>query len=427
MRQTTTLTRLFLNLKRAVLCRLLEGFSVACILSAALSAQPLLAQEFVVTQSSTATAKKKPLDLVLRSIAVLEWTGPAGKPVASMLIPIAVYTNGQYMDGGAYLAQPVPLAVQQGTQYILEKTGVPQGDYAVDAAEKMRGAWFGSGTWKPLQQSRSKIPAAVVQDTDRPRFSSSKGASKPDTGSTSSDDAVLPTLHLRPPVNPATTPPPDPDRPLMTYGKPVPAGSDRSPADLSAFAAKPHQQMVAISDAAERDAHSLAYQWNSTDQKEAMQQKVEVLAQKFLQPSVQPKPAAAREPEQKSPAPETLSLSNIDFRCFALTYEKKASEEIPTCVFSAETPGKDSPMRFITVIAQPDIYGVPQAISHGETDASQLTTRPRVRLVDAVNATGGQNGELLFEIDGQSQRRFALYTVSDGHVALVYVTRKLPF
>src|SRR5258708_37909225 len=53
----------------------------------------------------------------LRSIAVLEWTGEAGKPRARPIIPIAGYDGGRYQDGGPYLAQPAPLAGLDGTEY----------------------------------------------------------------------------------------------------------------------------------------------------------------------------------------------------------------------------------------------------------------------------------------------------------------------
>ena len=46
-------------------------------------------------------AKEAP---VLRSIGVLEWTGPEEHPKASRLVPVLVYDNGHMQDGGIYLA-----------------------------------------------------------------------------------------------------------------------------------------------------------------------------------------------------------------------------------------------------------------------------------------------------------------------------------
>jgi hypothetical protein len=348
-------------------------------------AATLPAQVGIVTQDSAVAQKKKPLDMMLRSIAVLEWSGREGKPTASQLIPVAVYTNGQYLDGDAYLAQPVPLSVQKGTQYILEKSGVPQGDYDLDAPRQFNGIWIGSGTWEPLQ----------------PISSNSK------TGS--SGEKALPTLHLRPP---------DPDRPRMTYGKP-PSDSRPAPA-VQELAAAPRQQMIAISDAAPRNARSLTYAWRDDDQKKSMQQKFQTLAEQFLHQALQPKEKLAEGPNALA-----LSFRDVDFRCFDLTQEK-ANQATPTCIFSAENDPKSGPARYVTVIARPDIYGNPKTISHAVTDATQLDAHPRVHLVDAVNATGESPAELLFELDGQTARRFALYRITGMKIDLMYVTGKLP-
>ncbi|MGC1782545.1 MAG: hypothetical protein WA708_08515 [Acidobacteriaceae bacterium] len=356
-----------------------------------LCAATMPVQDGMVTQGSAAAQKKKPLDMMLRSIAVLEWTGPEGKPTASWLVPVAVYTNGQYLDGDGYLAQPVPLAVQKGTQYILEKSGVPQGDYNLDAPRKLNEIWIGSGMWEPLQPI--------------PSNSKTVGSGSPAGGQ------GLPTLHLRPP---------DPDRPHMTYGKP-PTASQPAPSDLQALAAAPHQQMIAISDAVQRNGRPLVYTWRDEDQKKSMQQKFQTIAGEFLHQALQ-----LKEKLEEGPNVLALPFRDVDFRCFNLTAEKKANEGTPTCIFSAENDPKSGPARYVTVIARPDIYGSPKPISHAITDATQLDAHPRVRLVDAVNATGEPPAELLFELDGQTARRFALYRITGTKIELMYVTGKLP-
>ncbi len=60
----------------------------------------------------------------VRAIAVLEWTGEIGKPKASRIIPISVFDGEQYQPGGLYLAKPEPLALQPGTEYVLQDAGV---------------------------------------------------------------------------------------------------------------------------------------------------------------------------------------------------------------------------------------------------------------------------------------------------------------
>ena len=446
MQQATSIFRLFRKLGNVVLSHAKRPWiagGVMCVLL--VGTGPLALAQITDNLQTQATTKKKktPLDLVLRSIAVLEWTGPADKPTTSLLIPVAVYTDDHYMDGGDYLADPVPLSVENGTQYVLEKSGVPQGNYDLNAAGKMRGDWFGSGTWEQLH---AKNPYALV---------AASGSARPHFGADSPSDAPpLPKLHRRPSPDAPTTPPPDPARPIMAYGKPP----QKSLADFTQTTPVAHHQMIAISDAATRDVHPLAYAWSDPSHKEAMEQKVQALAEKILQQALQPKPptdtstieqtAASDQPKDTTPhlvqrpkpkpvvqagkqtpasAPSTSQLAPVDFRCFALAYKNNPSKATPTCVWSGETAPQVTPKRYVTVITQQDIYGAPQLISQSETDETQLATHPRVQLVDAVDGAANHNAELMIEIDEAGSRQFGLYNVSDSKVKLAYVTKKLPF
>jgi hypothetical protein len=425
-----------------------------CLLGAAISgvclAQTSSGPFDTTTTPAQDAAKKQPLDLVLRSIAVLEWTGPAGKPATSVLIPVAIYTDERFMDGDDYLVDPVPLPIQRGTQYILQRSGIPQGSYDVDAAGKLRGHWFGSGTWEPLQAANpyantGKIGAQSGGDPDRPHF-----GSQDDVGA---DGQKLPILHLRPPKNAPKSPPPDPNRPVMMYGKaPV-----QIMANFSASKPAPRQQMVAVSDAASHAIVDWSYRWANAAAKADMQRQVELLAQRLLQRSIEDqakaataaaaaKDAAAEEAQRSTPTlvsrskakaaepvtpnatvPPLPALAEIDFRCFAFTQTKISAPQTPTCILSATSNAPKSPARYITVVAQPDIYGVPQAISQSITDAANLDAQPRVRLVDVLDAAGNGKGDILFEIDGAADRQFGIYELTEGKPKLVYITAKLPF
>ncbi len=392
-------------------------------------------------QSAT---KQQPPDLMLRSIAVLEWEGPAGKPVNSLLVPVAIYTDDRFMDGDNYLANPVPLPVQSGTQYVLQRSGVPQGTYDLDAAGKLRGQWFGSGTWEPLHAANPYAQAASANrgDPDRPHFNA-QADSGPDTHK-------LPTLHRRPPKN---IPPPDPNRPVMAYGTPPP----NILANYSAKNAAPRQQMVAVSDASPHPVIDWSYRWPNDAARKSMQQQVQLLAQRLLQHFMAQQAktaadaaaaaAAAEEAEEKktpqlvvrakakpapSPAPKPAqpalpALTNVDFRCFAFTQTDAASQKTPTCILSADSPVANGPTKYVTVVAKPDIYGVPQAISQSVSDGTDLNAHPRVRLVDVLDAAGDNKGYILFEIDGTTDRQFGIYAMKDGKPKLVYITKKVPF
>ena len=443
MQPVTTPSRLFRSQRLRVICHHLQPGRLVLLASAI----AVLMASFAWAQFSTDAAKKKP---ILRSVAVVEWTGPAGKPTASRLIPIAVFTNDAYMDGGLYLAQPAPLALLSGTEYILQKSGIPQGYYDLSTAGKNNGDWFGYGTWKPVPVAVHKLHASTSthrvgeEDADRPHFGNDARKAESSGSGTQTQSAPVdsdrPTLRRRSAdsvasnsnatVTSAPTAAIDPDRPRLSYGKPAELGH----ADLAQLKISvPHmQQMVAVSDSVDREPHPFAYEWSTPDQKAAMQQKVQALAQKILQQTQlrQPIPAAkpSASPVRHRPAtPHKLRtvapvpLENVHFECYALTYANN-----PTFVYSANTSKAGAPKRYITLIVQPDIYGDPQLVMQSVTDDNHLDAQPRMKLVDAVDANASNRAELLFEMDGQSQRQFALYLVTQGLARQVFITGPLP-
>ncbi len=121
------------------------------------------------------------------------------------------------------------------------------------------------------------------------------------------------------------------------------------------------------------------------------------------------KPAAA------PPAP--AELMDEQFHVFELAYGSGA-----TLVLSAHTDGPVGKQRFVTLIAQPDLYGNVLVLLKNVTDGAHLDDTPRMRLVDAVDAMADNRGELLFELRGATQRQFALYRVLRGQAEKLFVT-----
>ncbi len=70
---------------------------------------------------------KKP-ETVVRAVAVYEFTGEPGKVTASRVVPVSVFINGQFEDGGVYMARPVPFALDNGTIFEVERAGAAGGD-----------------------------------------------------------------------------------------------------------------------------------------------------------------------------------------------------------------------------------------------------------------------------------------------------------
>lgn len=410
MRQATNLKQLFLTMRQAVSLgdeaqRAFARWAAIPLIAA--SSIPLGAQAFLGRQAAHVPAKKP--DLTLRSIAVVEWTGSKANPTSTWLIPIAVYTNGEYMDGNGYLADPAPLAVQKGTQYVLEKSGVPQSMYDLASPQRIGAAWVGRGMMEALPSLAPPEAAIAEGSSGRPHyFRNHSGMIQP-----------LPTLHLRPPDNRA---PLDEDRPEMTGDAAAKASASRLTSFTQSVAHR-SGQMVAISDAGQSPTRPLQYRWKSAIAEADMRAKIQILAEKFLRRALQPNGS----PKKVPAIPAVPTLSGEDFRCFALTAEKKASEEVPTCFFSGEHLEKFGITRYVAVIARPNIYGQPQVLAHSSADSTQLDTHPRVHLVDAVNATGSGNAQLLIEFDGATHRRFALYGLKSGQIEAEYVSAELPF
>jgi len=406
---------------------------------------------------------------VLRSVAVLEWTGDPGKPKASRLIPVSVFEDGSYQDGGLYLARPEPLALEHGTEYQLMHAGQPEGVYDVATAERRSGDWFGYGDWKPLPKpvfhklQPSKIdPEVVDEPSDRkPHFrkaapdasdQQSAGAGAPP------DDPDRPTLRKRANDTSAATNDAgdgndtaaetataggDPDRPKLTRGGHADTAAtlghlEDTPANL--------EQMVAVSDAESRPEHSFAFSWANPDDATKMEAQLQDVALKAVTQAMAKEKAVpakkagssktassgksatqaragmtthkASTAAKKAPA---LALTDARFKAFELTYSGGA-----TLVFTARTNEDDAKAHYVTVIAQPDIYGVPQVLFTQVTRADDLDASPRLRLIDAVDAAADNRGELLFEQRGATSRAFALYRVAAGRVEQMIATAPIP-
>jgi hypothetical protein len=94
-----------------------------------------------------ATAKK---DLGPRAIGLLRLTS-SGK---ASLVPIAIMINGRFWDATAYKADPVPMALDSGTVYEVERSGNSLGLFTVNSALHSIAAnaptpWLATGAWLP--------------------------------------------------------------------------------------------------------------------------------------------------------------------------------------------------------------------------------------------------------------------------------------
>ena len=395
------------------------------------------------------------------------------------------------------------MPLESGIEYQLQEAGLPQSRFDVASAAQLNGSWFGYGSWKPLAApapihhlNPSKIDPQVVDGGDdrRPHFrkAAPESASGVPGAANPPEDPDRPTLRKREggaPDTAATASPvtadatgsretatagDDPDRPKLGHGRhsaetSEPERLEGTPANL--------EQMVAVSDATDRTAHSFRYSF--ADPQDAGKLKAQLttiaeqaiakaaVADKSAAPSSKPaaarpsttshttaatrstsstatrttsgpakstanltpaqaaarrraQAAAARRRAAAHPAPVVL-LTDVEFRAFELTYSGGA-----TLVLTARTAGDVDKATYVTIIAQPDIYGTPQVLFTHITHANDLDAQPRMRLIDAVDAAADNRGDLLFELRGATSRQFALYRAASGRVDQLIATVPLP-
>ncbi|UWZ86540.1 hypothetical protein [Occallatibacter riparius] len=414
----------------------------------------------------------------MRAVAVLEWTGDAGKPTASRIVPVTIYDGEQLQDAGLYLARPYPLAVSYAVEYELKDNGKTIGLFEVKNAGQVQGSWVGFGDWKPLPKPKAAAAPQKIDedlgDDDKPVLhrkhkgddSSAKsgGTASSNTkdaksNSSAEDDPDRPKLHKKTEdtttENSGGSAPVDPDRPMMTKPKPKApetpvdaAGNVSSLPDIDdpdrprlkrgakdAGPAKVEptlmglpddmKQAVAISDARNRPEHTWTYSWANPDDEMKMKEQMEDIARKALGITPPPPPAktstAHRSTAAKKvvtpPPPTPAPLEEEQFRVFELAYGAGA-----TMVLSAHTTGPLADQKFVTLIAQPDLYGNVMVLVKNVTDRSRLDETPRMRLVDAVDALADNRGELLFELRGDTTRQFALYRIMRGRADKLFTT-----
>jgi hypothetical protein len=244
-------------------------------------------------------------------------------------------------------------------------------------------------------------------DPDRPRLQKKQGQDEAST-----DEASVSSL---PDVS-------DPDRPRLKRGIPAGYGAEVAPT-LMGMPPEMEQQ-VAVSDAKAVKDHPWDYTWANPDDETKMKSAMEDIARKALgldrsATASKSTTTAKRTSVHKkaAPPPPPAPLDDEKFRVFELAYGSGA-----TMVLSAHTDGTGAQQKFVTLVAQPDLYGSVVTLMKNVTDGAHLDVTPRMVLVDAVDAEADNRGELLFELRGQSQRQFALYRVYRGQMTQLFTS-----
>jgi hypothetical protein len=197
-------------------------------------------------------------------------------------------------------------------------------------------------------------------------------------------------------------------------------------------------EAVAVSDANVDQPTSFRYKMTS-DEKERLQSKMDALAQeevdKYLKSigraragaptAAQSKPkratASTRRTKATTPAPAAKSAPaarslfvETQFEVLDLSHRNDA-----VLVFSGrereESAGSAAQDVYVTYVARIDYEGNPHGIFRSVTVNDRLDVTPKLELIDAVDAKGDSNGELLFRRVSDQGAEFAIYKVTyDG-------------
>jgi hypothetical protein len=223
----------------------------------------------------------------------------------------------------------------------------------------------------------------------------------------------------------------DPDRPNLHRGKPTSAMTETELPKLVGMPVDLHQ-MVAVSDAVNRDPHEFTLAFEDATQRAAVLQKMQAMARAQLAaykgvPAPATAPAktvakvtattATKSRRAAAPAAAPVALMDEELKAYTLSYGGAA-----TYVYSAHTAGTGSALRYVTIVAQADGLGELKPAIQSVTDAAHLDRTPRMRFVDVVDVEASNRASLLFELRGQNARQFGLYRVIAAHSEQIFLT-----
>jgi hypothetical protein len=221
----------------------------------------------------------------------------------------------------------------------------------------------------------------------------------------------------------------DPNRPNLHHGKPTSAMTETDLPKLTGLPQNLHQ-MVAVSDAANRDVHPFTLEWDDATQHAAILAKMQAMARAQLAAyastpgTVPPAPVPAakkatttRAHRTTAPIPAPMPLLDEELKAYTLSYGGAA-----TYIYSAHTTGTGAALRYVTIVAQDNGLGELKPAIQSVTDAAHLDRTPLLRFVDVVDAEASNRASLLFELRSQNARQFGLYRVIASHSEQIFLT-----
>ncbi|MGA9642617.1 MAG: hypothetical protein WBQ72_14565 [Terriglobales bacterium] len=253
-------------------------------------------------------------------------------------------------------------------------------------------------------------------------------------------------------------PPNDPNRPILRRGKPDPnlhhepfvdfdetdvaeagknagasaAGADKNTGKDATTVPAPVLTVVAISDAAGPDPRPYTYDLKPAEEAIYRNKMLDLAAEQLRRsahsssnsPNTNAASAKTSATAHKKTADAKAAkpqFEDVKLRIFDLSNSNE-----PVLVLSARTPvpaagspGSQLPQE-ITLIARTNLEGELLKLFFAQTDSRHLDMRPRMELIDAVDADGDGRGELLFRRIFDSGSAYAIYRVAADQLWPLY-------
>jgi len=226
------------------------------ILQRAISAAFPLLLIFSLVSAGHAQSTGKKTSKGPRAVAVVEWT-----PSGPHLFPVSILVDGKFYDAGLYLADPVPMALDSGNVYEIQKSGEAAGLFTVNSVMQLQATntFYGLGKFTSQADveaaakraaaakaaAASRTPSRLnTEDSGPPRLRRAGGHGG-HGGSPSGSPTSGPSTPQPPSQPPSSTPDStggddDPDRPTMKRSEPPPAATPTpSPASSTASSTPP--------------------------------------------------------------------------------------------------------------------------------------------------------------------------------------------
>jgi hypothetical protein len=294
--------------------------------------------------------------------------------------------------------------------------------------------------------SPSADPATTQPAPGSPQTTS--GSSKPADSKTGDQKSApaRPDAQSKIPVSDSGTP--EADRPILRRGKPAESFADEdipgyskpgripsASAGKVADTASPMSNVKlipAISDAGGPPPHSYTFEWlkgEEGDRQKQMMQLAKVQLHAYLatlkKETITPKSPHSAASHRASKPAEPI-FENVKMVAYDLW-----NSNIPIIVFSAtaHTPSaasvphsqiESNQQYSILLVAYPDIYQNLHKLYAGVTDRFHLDVTPRLDLIDAVDADGDGQGELLFRETSDSGTGWIIYRATADKLWKMY-------